>query len=67
MQHTQQDETILRTEPKEDIDDLIFRADPCGGDGENNRPPPPRGWFFPCHSLYNFHSFGYNMRAILWK
>lgn len=28
MQHTQQDETILRTEPKEDIDDLIFRADP---------------------------------------
>ena len=30
MQHTQQDETILRTEPKEDIDDLIFRADPGG-------------------------------------
>ena len=28
MHHTQQDETILRTEPKEDIDDLIFRADP---------------------------------------
>ena len=31
MQHTQQDETILRTEPKEDIDDLIFRADPALG------------------------------------
>ena len=30
MQHTQQDETILRTEPKEDIDDLISAPIPAG-------------------------------------
>ena len=65
MQHTQQDETILRTEPKEDIDDLIFRADPAGW-SVSDKTARPRA-VFSCHSLYNFHSFGYNMRAILWK
>ena len=45
MQHTQQDETILRTEPKEDIDDLIFRADP-GWMVSEQKTPPPWGCFF---------------------
>ena len=47
MQHTQQDETILRTEPKEDIDDLIFRADPGWMVSERIKPPASGGFFLP--------------------
>ena len=65
MQHTQQDETILRDRAKEDIDDLISAPIPAGW-SVSDKTARPRA-VFSCHSLYNFHSFGYNMRAILWK
>ena len=47
MQHTQQDETILRTEPKKDIDALISRADPGWMVSERKTPPPSGVFFLP--------------------
>lgn len=55
--------------PREDVDDLIFRATRAGLPATVENRPPSGGFLASGKpfALYIAGFFGYNMRAILWK